>query len=135
MGKIKSLKSGRLTVRLDPERLAKLEYWVAENPLKSKSYNQVVQMALDEYLDRHTPSATEEIITVKISRQAKARLYHMYEGGYGNIDAIVESSIWSHARGVFEDDREYKHLRAELQMIDDAPPYVRKEWPKRGMKE
>ena len=60
MGKIKSLKSGRLTVRLDPERLAKLEYWVAENPLKSKSYNQVVQMALDEYLDRHTPSVNRQ---------------------------------------------------------------------------
>ena len=91
MNEIKPLKSERLTVRLDSERLTKLEYWASENPLKAKSYNQIVQTALDEYLDRHTPSATEELITVKVSRQAKARLYHLYEGGYGNIDTIVES--------------------------------------------
>ena len=77
-----------------------------------------------------------ERLTVKISRQAKARLYHLYEGGYGNIDTIVESSIWSHARAMFEDDREYKLLKSEIQMLEDTQPYARKTWePKRGMKE
>ena len=136
MNEIKPLKSERLTVRLDSERLTKLEYWASENPLKAKSYNQIVQTALDEYLDRHTPSATEELITVKVSRQAKARLYHLYEGGYGNIDTIVESSIQNHARAIFEEDREYKLLKSEIQMLEDTQPYARKSWePKRGMKE
>ena len=132
----KPLKSERLTVRLDSERLAKLEYWASENPLKAKSYNQIVQNALDEYLDRHTPSATEELITIKLSRQVKARLYNLYEYGYGSIDSIVESAIWGHARTVLEEDREYKLLKNEIQMLEDSQPYVRKGWEsKRGMKE
>ena len=49
MAPLGPLTTNRLTVRLDPERAARIEYWASENPLRIKSYNQLVQEALDEY--------------------------------------------------------------------------------------
>ena len=54
MAPLGPLTTNRLTVRLDPERAARIEYWASENPLRIKSYNQLVQEALDEYIDRNT---------------------------------------------------------------------------------
>ena len=65
-GPLGPLTTNRLTVRLDPERAARIEYWASENPLRIKSYNQLVQEALDEYIDRNTPSPNEKILNVKI---------------------------------------------------------------------
>ena len=59
MAPLGPLTTNRLTVRLDPERAARIEYWASENPLRIKSYNQLVQEALDEYIDRNTPSPNE----------------------------------------------------------------------------
>ena len=47
MAPLGPLTTNRLTVRLDPERAARLEYWATENPIKGKSYNQILQEALD----------------------------------------------------------------------------------------
>ena len=66
MAPLGPLTTNRLTVRLDPERAARIEYWASENPLRIKSYNQLVQEALDEYIDRNTPSPNEKILNVKI---------------------------------------------------------------------
>ena len=51
MAPLGPLTTNRLTVRLDAERAARLEYWATENPIKVKSYNQILQEALDEYLE------------------------------------------------------------------------------------
>ena len=41
MAPLGPLTTNRLTVRLDPERAARIEYWATENPLQIKSYNQL----------------------------------------------------------------------------------------------
>ena len=46
MAPLGPLTTNRLTVRLDSERAARLEYWATENPLKIKSYNQLIQEAV-----------------------------------------------------------------------------------------
>ena len=43
MAPLGPLTTNRLTVRLDPERAARIEYWATENPLKIKSYNQAAE--------------------------------------------------------------------------------------------
>ena len=42
MAPLGPLTTNRLNVRLDPERAARIEYWATENPLKIKSYNQLM---------------------------------------------------------------------------------------------
>ena len=68
MAPLGPLTTNRLTVRLDPERAARLEYWATDedNAVKIKSYNQILQNALDEYLDRNTASSTEGAIPITI---------------------------------------------------------------------
>ena len=46
MAPLGPLTSNRLTVRLDPERAARLEYYASLNPMKVRSYNQMMQKAL-----------------------------------------------------------------------------------------
>ena len=70
MAPLGPLTTNRLTVRLDPERAARIEYWASENPLKIRSYNQLIQEALDEYLDRHTVSPTHDSMNVKIPQRS-----------------------------------------------------------------
>ena len=61
-------------MRLDSDRAARLEYWASENPLKIKSYNQIIQEALDEYLERNTTSSNESTLTVTIPPKSKEKL-------------------------------------------------------------
>ena len=93
MAPLGPLTTNRLTVRLDPERAARIEYWATENPLKIKSYNQLIQEALDEYLDRHTVSPTHDSLTVKVPQKVREKLHDLQEDGYGNIDQIVSEAL------------------------------------------
>ena len=68
MAPLGPLTTNRLTVRLDPERAARIEYWASENPLRIKSYNQLVQEALDEYIDRNTPSPNERFLMLRFPK-------------------------------------------------------------------
>ena len=79
MAPLGPLTTNRLTVRLDPERAARIEYWATENPLKIKSYNQLIQEALDEYLDRHTVSPTHDSLTVQIPQKVREKLHDLQE--------------------------------------------------------
>ena len=98
MAPLGPLTTNRLTVRLDPERAARIEYWATENPLKIKSYNQLIQEALDEYLDRHTVSPTHDSLTVKVPQKVREKLHDLQEDGYGNIDQIVSEALLQQAR-------------------------------------
>ena len=86
MAPLGPLTTNRLTVRLDPERAARIEYWATENPLQIKSYNQLIQEALDEYLDRHTVSPTHDTLTVKIPQKVREKLNDLV------IASVVKSS-------------------------------------------
>ncbi|SVD50370.1 uncharacterized protein METZ01_LOCUS403224, partial [marine metagenome] len=93
MAPLGPLTTNRLTVRLDPERAARLEYWASENPIKIKSYNQLIQEALDEYLDRNTASPTEGSISVTMPEKVRDKLHNLEEHGYGSIDQLVCDAI------------------------------------------
>ena len=114
MAPLGPLTTNRLTVRLDPERAARIEYWAAENSLKIKSYNQLIQEALDEYLDRHTISPTHDLLNVKIPEKAREKLLDLQEDGYGNIDQIVSESIMQHATSKYREEKDYQFLRNEV---------------------
>ena len=114
MAPLGPLTTNRLTVRLDPERAARIEYWAAENSLKIKSYNQLNQEALDEYLDRHTISPTHDLLNVKIPEKVREKLLDLQEDGYGSIDQIVSESIMQHATSKYREEKDYQFLRNEV---------------------
>ena len=114
MAPLGPLTTNRLTVRLDPERAARIEYWAAENSLKIKSYNQLIQEALDEYLDRHTISPTHDLLNVKIPEKVREKLLDLQEDGYGSIDQIVSESIMQHATSKYREEKDYQFLRNEV---------------------
>ena len=104
-------------MRLDPERAARIEYWATENPLKIKSYNQLIQEALDEYLDRHTVSPTHDNLTVKIPQKVREKLNNLQEDGYGNIDHIVSEALLQHSTAKYREEKDYQFLRNEVNTI------------------
>jgi|TARA_B110000263_G_scaffold60434_1_gene51912 hypothetical protein len=119
MAPLGPLTTNRLTVRLDPERAARIEYWATENPLKIKSYNQLIQEALDEYLDRHTVSPTHDSMTVKVPQKVREKLHDLQEDGYGNIDQIVSESILQHSTSKYREEKDYQFLRNEVNTISN----------------
>ena len=124
MAPLGPLTTNRLTVRLDSERAARLEYWATENPLKIKSYNQLIQEALDEYLDRHTVSPTHDNLTVKIPRKVREKLHDLQEDGYGNIDHIVSEAILQHSTAKYREEKDYQFLRNEVNTIANRKKMV-----------
>ena len=119
MAPLGPLTTNRVTVRLDPERAARIEYWATENPLKIKSYNQLIQEALDEYLDRHTVSPTHDSMTVKVPQKVREKLHDLQEDGYGNIDQIVSESILQHSTSKYREEKDYQFLRNEVNTISN----------------
>ena len=117
MAPLGPLTTNRLTVRLDPERAARIEYWATENPLKIKSYNQLIQEALDEYLDRHTVSPTHDNLTVKIPQKVREKLNNLQEDGYGNIDHIDSEALLQHSTAKYREEKDYQFLRNEVNTI------------------
>ena len=117
MAPLGPLTTNRLTVRLDPERAARIEYWATENPLKIKSYNQLIQEALDEYLDRHTVSPTHDNLTVKVPQKVREKLHDLQEDGYGNIDQIVSEALLQPSTSKYREEKDYQFLRNEVNTI------------------
>ena len=66
MAPLGNLTSNRLTVRLDPERAAQLEYYASQNPMSIRSYNQVLQEALDDLLKRTVPVPGRLDLTISL---------------------------------------------------------------------
>ena len=124
MAPLGPLTTNRLTVRLDSERAARLEYWATENPLKIKSYNQLIQEALDEYLDRHTVSPTHDNLTVKIPQKVREKLHDLQEDGYGNIDYIVSEALLQHSTAKYREEKDYQFLRNEVNTIANRKKMV-----------
>ena len=124
MAPLGPLTTNRLTVRLDPERAARIEYWATENPLKIKSYNQLIQEAVDEYLDRHTVSPTHDNLTVKIPQKVREKLQDLQEDGYGNIDHIVSEAILHHSTAKYREEKDYQFLRNEVNTIANRKKMV-----------
>ena len=110
MAPLGPLTTNRLTVRLDPERAARIEYWASENPLRIKSYNQLVQEALDEYIDRNTPSPNEKILNVKIPENTSSRLQALQDHGFGSTDHIVTEAISSYAIYKLKEQKVFEFL-------------------------
>ena len=124
MAPLGPLTTNRLTVRLDPERAARIEYWATENPLKIKSYNQLIQESLDEYLDRHTVSPTHDSMNVKVPQSVREKLQDLQEDGYGNIDQIVSEAILKHATSKYREEKDYQFLRNEVNTIGNRRKMV-----------
>ena len=124
MAPLGPLTTNRLPVRLAPERAARIEYWATENPLKIKSYNQLIQEALDEYLDRHTVSPTHDNLTVKIPQKVREKLNNLQEDGYGNIDHIVSEAILQHSTAKYREEKDYQFLRNEVNTIANRKKMV-----------
>ena len=114
MAPLGPLTTNRLTVRLDPERAARLEYWATENPINIKSYNQILQEALDEYLDRNTASPTEGAISVTMPGMVRDKLHDLTEKGFGSIDHLVCEAIEKYAITKLKDEKEYQFLNNEV---------------------
>ena len=93
--------------------------WATENPLKIKSYNQLIQEALDEYLDRHTVSPTHDSMTVKVPQKVREKLHDLQEDGYGNIDQIVSEAILQHSTSKYREEKDYQFLRNEVNTISN----------------
>ena len=124
MAPLGPLTTNRLTVRLDPERAARIEYWATENPLKIKSYNQLIQEALDEYLDRHTVSPTHDSLTVKVPQKVREKLHDLQEDGYGNIDQIVSEALLQHSTSKYREEKDYQFLRNEVNTMSNRRKMV-----------
>ena len=90
MAPLGPLTTNSLTVRLDAERAARLEYWATENPIKVKSYNQILQEALDDYLDRNTASPTEGSISITMPGKVRDKLHNLKVHVYTSITSIIE---------------------------------------------
>jgi hypothetical protein len=119
MAPLGPLTANRLTVRLDPERAARLEYWASENPLKIKSYNQIIQEALDEYLERNTTSSNESTLTVTIPPKSKEKLKGLQEDGYGNIDQLISEAISHYSTSKMNEEKDYQFLRNEVNTMSN----------------
>ncbi len=119
MAPLGPLTTNRLTVRLDPERAARIEYWASENPLRIKSYNQLVQEALDEYIDRNTPTPNESILNVKIPQKSRDRLQDLHEAGYGSVDNLVSEAISDYSVSKFREEKDYQFLRNEVSTMSN----------------
>tara|TARA_Y100001001_G_C7801053_1_gene236264 strand:- start:44 stop:529 length:486 start_codon:yes stop_codon:yes gene_type:complete len=116
MAPLGPLTTNRLTVRLDPERAARLEYWATDedNAVKIKSYNQILQNALDEYLDRNTASSTEGAIPITIPGLVRDKLHDLKGKGFGSIDHLVSEAIEKYAMAKLKDEKEYQFLSNEV---------------------
>ncbi len=111
------LKSQRLTVRMDPERAAKLEYAVQTSGGRFTTYNQLMAAALDEWLDRHTYSAGSAELTVKLPERGGMDLLHeMREDGFGDFDFLVTSAIAGYSNTIYEAEKEHDELRSEANL-------------------
>tara|TARA_B100000029_G_scaffold454136_1_gene480436 strand:+ start:99 stop:503 length:405 start_codon:yes stop_codon:yes gene_type:complete len=119
MAPLGPLTTNRLTVRLDSERAARLEYWAAENPINIKSYNQILQEALDEYLDRNTSSLNEATVPVTMPEMVKEKLHDLKEKGYGSLDYLVCQAIESYTNEKLKNEREYAMLSNEVSTMNN----------------
>ena len=124
MAPLGPLTTNRLTVRLDPERAARIEYWASENPLRIKSYNQLIQEALDEYIDRNTPSPNESILNVKIPQKSRDRLQGLQEEGYGSVDHLVSEAISHYSISKLREEKDYQFLRNEVNTMSNRRKMV-----------
>ena len=124
MAPLGPLTTNRLTVRLDPERAARLEYWATENPIKIKSYNQLIQEALDEYLDRNTSSPTEGSISITMPEKVRDKLHNLQEQGYGNIDQLTCEAINNYSITKLKEEKEYQFLSNEVNTIANSRKMV-----------
>jgi len=112
-----ALKSERLTVRLDPERAARLEYAVRDSGGRFTTYNQLMVAAIDEWLDRHTYSAGSAELTVKLPARGGMDLLHeMREDGFGDFDFLVANAIAGYSNTIYEAEKEHDELRSEANL-------------------
>ena len=120
MAPLGPLTTNRLTVRLDAERAARLEYWATENPIKVKSYNQILQEALDEYLDRNTASPTEGSISITMPGKVRDKLHNLKENGFGSIDHLVCEAIDNYVITKLKEEKEYQFLSNEVNTMSNS---------------
>ena len=110
MAPLGTLTSNRLTVRLDPERAAQLEYYASQNPMSVRSYNQVLQEALDELLERNVPVPGRRDLTISLPDTAAKKLHELQERGFGSLDELISGAISAHARTLMREESEYDTL-------------------------
>ena len=80
-------------------------------------YNQLIQEALDEYLDRNTTSPTEGSISVTMPEKVRDKLHNLQEHGYGSIDQLVCDAINRYSIIKLNEEKEYQFLSNEVNTV------------------
>ena len=117
MAPLGPLTSNRLTVRLDPERAAQLEFYAIQNPMSVRSYNQVLQEALDELLKRNVPVPGRRNLTISLPDRTAKKLYELQERGFGSLDELISGSISAHARTLMREESEYDTIVSKFSTV------------------
>ncbi|MAH17834.1 MAG: hypothetical protein CL960_05035 [Euryarchaeota archaeon] len=128
MAPLGPLNSNRLTVRLDAERATQLEFYATQNPMTVRSYNQVLQEALDEFLERHTFAPGRRNLTVSLPEKAVERLNDLKESGFGSFDELIGGAVSSHAREMWREEREYHTLASDADKVRSRRHEIFSEW-------
>ena len=75
-----------------------------------RSYNQVLQEALDELLERNVPVPGRRDLTISLPDKATKKLYELQERGFGSLDELISGAISAHARTLMREESEYDTL-------------------------
>ncbi len=95
-----------------------------ENPINLKSYNQIIQEALDEYLDRNTVSPTNASIPITMPEKVRDKLHDLEEHGYGSIDQLVCEAVNKYSIIKLSEEKEYQFLSNEVNTIANSRKVV-----------
>ena len=117
MAPLGPLTSNRLTVRLDPERAAQLEFYAIQNPMSVRSYNQVLQEAMDELLKRNVPVPGRRNLTISLPDRTAKKLYELQERGFGSLDELISGSISAHALTLMREESEYDTIVSKFSTV------------------
>ena len=117
MAPLGPLTSNRLTVRLDPERAAQLEFYAIQNPMSVRSYNQVLQEALDELRKRNVPVPGRRNLTISLPDRTAKKLYELQERGFGSLDELISGSISAHALTLMREESEYDTIVSKFSTV------------------
>ncbi len=128
MAPLGPLNSNRLTVRLDAERATQLEYYATQNPMTVRSYNQVLQEALDEFLERHTFTPGRSNLTISLPEKQMEKLNDLKENGFGSIDELINEAVSSQARKMWREEREYHALASDADKVRSRRHEIFSEW-------
>ena len=128
MAPLGPLNSNRLTVRLDPERATQLEYYASQNAMTVRSYNQVLQEALDEFLERNVFAPGRSNLAISLPERTMEKLNDLKENGFGSFDDLIAEAVSRHSRNVWQEERDYHTLASDVDKVRSRRHEIFSEW-------